>query len=224
MPLDLHDTVAEIVAAHPECARVFQAHRIDFCCQGAVPLGETCRARGLRPEDVLAELEAALRRGGAEAPGLRALSTPALIEHLVSTHHAYLRQTLPWVAQMAAKVARVHGARDPRLEELDATVRDLGWLLLRHLDDEEQATFPALLTRSGAEVQPLLEAMRAEHLAVGGILEKIRGLTDDLTPPVWACATYRTLLAELEHLEGDTLRHVHTENHVLAARAQGSPA
>jgi regulator of cell morphogenesis and NO signaling len=37
-------------------------------------------------------------------------------------------------------------------------------------------------------------------------------------PPEWACTSYRTLLSELAALEGDVLRHVHLENHVLMPR------
>ena len=36
--------------------------------------------------------------------------------------------------------------------------------------------------------------------------------------PEWGCSSYRVLMSELEALEGDVLRHVHLENHVLMPR------
>ena len=49
-------------------------------------------------------------------------------------------------------------------------------------------------------------------------LNTLAELTDDFQAPEWACGSYRTLFAELRHLHGDILRHVHLENHVLAPR------
>lgn len=46
----------------------------------------------------------------------------------------------------------------------------------------------------------------------------MRDAAEDYLIPDWACTSYRTLFAELERLEGDVLRHVHLENHVLMPR------
>jgi regulator of cell morphogenesis and NO signaling len=53
---------------------------------------------------------------------------------------------------------------------------------------------------------------------VGDLLGTIRKLTAGFTIPEWGCNTYRVLMAELEALEADILRHVHLETHVLAPR------
>ena len=222
--LDLETTVARAVLDHSECAPVFQRHRIDYCCQGQRSIASACADRGVDAGAVLAELERAIaeRRGDA-GPDAANLSTDALIDHVVGTHHVYLRRALPFVGALAAKVARVHGDRDPRLVLLGAAVRDLVDGLLPHLDDEEASLFPAL--RAGRPGDPAivrqLAAMEEEHLAVGGQLGAIRGITGDFALPAWACTSYRTLFAELEQLEADTLRHVHLENHGLAPRFVG---
>ena len=49
-------------------------------------------------------------------------------------------------------------------------------------------------------------------------LSVMRSIADDYVAPEWACNSYRTLMTELAHLEADTLRHVHVENHVLLPR------
>lgn len=219
--LDPEATVARIVLDHPECAPVFSRHRIDFCCHGDVPLGAACEARSLELDAVQAELGSAIAaRRGEPAEDPRALGTPALIALIISRHHEYLRRTLPFVVELSAKVARVHGEHDPRLRELDTVVRSLAAALLPHLDTEEQSLFPRLMMKPAdqAAIARELGSMHEDHLAVGRMLGRIRDAGDGFTVPEWGCNSYRTLFAELEHLEADILRHVHLENHVLMPR------
>jgi regulator of cell morphogenesis and NO signaling len=219
--LDPQQTVARIVLDHSECAPVFQRHRIDFCCRGEMTLDAACRERQLDPRAVGDELARAIaeRKGEAEDEP-RAMTTPALVAHIIARHHAYLRKALPFVGPLAAKVARVHGDHDPLLRELDRAVAALVEALPPHLDAEEETLFPALMTkdRDAALVARELASMHEDHLAVGRLLERARTAARNYSVPEWACNSYRTLFTELEHLEGDTLRHVHLENHVLMPR------
>jgi len=222
--IDSTQTVAQLVLDHSALAPVFQRHRIDFCCKGEMTLRDACEQRGVDEAIVRADLERALaERSGTEPTDPRTLATPALAAHIVSTHHAYLRRALPFARTLAAKVGKVHGEKDPRLEELADVVAELEDQLVPHLDDEEQVLFPALSSREPDKglIDRELSAMREEHLAVGKLLERMRELTDAFTSPTWACNSYRTLMGELEHIEGDTLTHVHVENHVLMPRFQG---
>ncbi len=224
MPLTVNQPVAEIVLDHPECAQVLQQHRIDFCCAGEARLAEACAAKGVDPAALLAALEGAVRarRDAAAERDFRAMSVGEVVDHIVARHHAYLRRTLPWLTGLAAKVARVHGEHNPKLVELERAFASLCDTLEPHLDEEEADLFPSLLAgapRAGLAAQ--LDAMKAEHRTVGAALEQLRALADDYRAPEWACGSYRTLFAELERLEADTLRHVHLENHVLAPRFRG---
>lgn len=223
MSLSAETTVAEVVTEHPECASVFQSHRIDFCCKGELSVEEACRRRGLDTRAVLAELERSVAsRGVRSGEELRETSVAELIEIIVERHHGYLRQALPFLLTLSAKVARVHGDSDPRLVELDTTVRALEAELMPHLDQEEAQLFPALLANeTGRSLDALLEATRTDHVWIGEQLARIRELTEEYALPGWACRSYRTLFAELEALETDVLRHVHLENHVLFPRFRG---
>jgi regulator of cell morphogenesis and NO signaling len=219
--LDPTMTVARAVLDHSETAPVFQRHRIDYCCQGGRSIHAAAEARGVDLAALVAELELAIasRRGDA-GPEPATMSTPALVDYIVVTHHAYLRDTLPFVTSLAAKVARVHGERDPRLREVDATVTTLATTLGPHLDDEERELFPALLAADAdlGQIRGQLASMHAEHEVVGELLARLRDTTEDFRLPTWACTSYRALFAELAQLEGDILRHVHLENHVLMPR------
>jgi regulator of cell morphogenesis and NO signaling len=223
--LDPRQTVASLVLDHPECASVFQRHRIDYCCRGDMAIATACEKLALSTDVVLSELRGAIdnRDPIGAATDVRALSMPALVAHIVQRHHAYLRTALPFVNGLAEKVARVHGDRDVRLSDVAAMVRQLSDLLLPHLDDEENVLFPRLLATPVdlAVARRELIDMRDEHLAVGALLERIRRATDDFLRPEWACNSYRTLLAELENLETDVLVHVHLENHELMPRFMG---
>ena len=220
MTLDPAATLAAIVAAHPSTARVFQRRGLDFCCHGEVPLREACAEQGLDAAAVLAEAEAAAERRDASEVDARGLSTAALVARIVDRHHGYLRAALPALVPLAAKVARVHGAHEPSLVPLAAAVEALGAMLGPHLDDEEQKLFPALLGREpDLEVaRRELAAMHDDHRAVGAKLGELRALSGGFSAPEWGCASYRALMCGLEELEGDILRHVHLENHVLLPR------
>lgn len=223
--IDPSKTVAGVVLDHSECAAVFHRHRIDFCCRGNLSVREACTRAGLDEAAVMNELELAIAGRDAEAGGEPSrLPTGALVDHIVRKHHVYLRDALPFVQGLAAKVSRVHGERDPRLRELDGLVRQLASALLPHLDEEERTLFPLLTegTSDAARVARELSAMHEDHLAVGALLERIRDVTEDYRVPEWACTSYRTLLSELADLERDVLVHVHLENHVLMPRFAAS--
>jgi regulator of cell morphogenesis and NO signaling len=219
--VDHNATVAGIVTNHAVAARVFQRHGIDYCCHGNVTVPEACVEKRLDPVAVFAELEAAIA-GSGDRPGddPRALSTAALIARIIDQHHGYLRRALPYIAPIMVKVATVHGPRDTNLQQLHDAFRDLADSLGPHLDEEEEVLFPALMRRhpDALLVKEELERMHQDHLAVGDLLARIRTLSDGFTTPEWGCNTYRVLMAELDALEADILRHVHLENHVLAPR------
>lgn len=213
-------SVAQIALDYPSCAQVFHAHRIDFCCRGGLTVQEACAGKGLDAQRIFAELDAAVLSRTAPSDDPRGLPTPLLIDHIVARHHSYLRRSLPFVEQLARKVARVHGDHNPKLPELATLVSELWQTLEPHLDEEEQAIFPALAAED-PDVKRIASELRAvhdDHLRVGEVLTCIRTLADDYVAPDWACGSYRALMNELRTIELDTLRHVHLENHVLMPR------
>ncbi len=219
--LDPRQTVANLVLSHSECAPVFSRHKIDYCCRGNTSLADACASRGIDVDGLIHELDSAIHdRRGPRAADRRTMPTEALVDHIVTSHHHYLRKTLPYLTSLAAKVGRVHGEHAPKLRALAATVRAIDDVITPHLDFEERELFPAMLAASPdrARIGRMLETMGGEHLELGGLLEKMREETDDFTIPEWACTSYRTLFAELENLEADVHEHVLLENNVLAPR------
>jgi regulator of cell morphogenesis and NO signaling len=210
-------TVAQIVLDDPTSARVLQRHRIDYCCAGSQTLEAACAARGLSVDAVRADLDEAKRDRAAGPPmDPRSMSTRALLALIVGKHHGFLRQELPALTPLAAKVARVHGTREPKLPFLAEAVEELDDTLTLHLDQEEQVLFPGLA--DGLDVQFELDQMRDEHRFVAEILDRIHEMSDGFTAPAWACLSYRALTSRLSVLDADIRQHVHLENHVLAPR------
>lgn len=218
--INAQETVARIVLDHSECASVFQKHRIDFCCKGDMSLEAAAKERKVEPAALIGELERAIAHRQGKEKDPRELSTAELIEYIVSRHHEYLRNALPLVQSLATKVARVHGDHNPKLRELEPIVREIAVALMPHIDCEEGILFPAMQKAKpdAGLIERELRSMHEEHLAVGKLLEAARTAADDFSIPEWACNSYRTLFSELEQMEGDVLRHVHLENHVLMPR------
>jgi len=227
LTLDPQTTVGQLVREHPARSRVFEQHKIDYCCGGKVPLAEACEKRGVDAEQILAELrqtdEAANPLVDADAMGLTELA-----DHIEQTHHAYLREELPRLDFMTRKVAAVHGDGEPRLHEIREVFVAFKEELTSHMMKEEQVLFPMIrrIERADGPVEfhcgslaNPIRMMEHEHDQAGDALAKFRDLTDDFTPPDWACNTFRAMYAAFADLEPNMHQHVHKENNVLFPKA-----
>ncbi len=222
-------TIGEIVAARPALARVFERLGIDYCCGGKQLLSQACTRHGLDLSTTLALLEAAGGAAQAGAPAVDAagMTLTQLADHIEQTHHSYVKNELPRLEEMADRVARKHGGRDPRLAEVHATVCQLRDEMFSHMHKEEKILFPLVRAlESGSPVDfhcgsianPIRQ-MEAEHESAGEATARLRKLTDGFTPAIDACNTHRALLAGLAEFETDLHVHVHKENSILFPRA-----
>jgi len=224
--MNAEQTVGELLNERPSRSRVFAQHGIDYCCGGGKSLAAACASKGLAVEQLIAELEAAEAPKPGE-PNYAELSLTELTQHLVSTHHAYLRAELPRLREMVHKVARVHVERDARLPQLVPVFDALYADLMPHMDKEEMILFPAICDmEAGREkgncfghISGPISVMESDHDQVGQLLVRIRALCNDYVPHPEACNTWRAMLDGLQELEADTHQHVHLENNLLHKRA-----
>jgi regulator of cell morphogenesis and NO signaling len=222
-------TIAELVLERPARSRTFESLGIDYCCGGKKTLEAVCVKKKLDPQDVVALLVAG-DAAAADTPGLdyTALSLTDLIADIVAQHHDYLREELPRLEAMLTKVTRVHGDSEPRLAPMLAAFLGFAQELGTHMMKEERILFPAIARMEatgsaagncfGSVAQPIAQ-MEAEHDDAGDALALLRELSDDFTPPEWACNTYRAMLDGLHELEQNMHLHVHKENNVLFPKA-----
>jgi regulator of cell morphogenesis and NO signaling len=224
--------VADLAREYPASIRVFQRHRIDFCCGGRKSVAEAAARAGVDTAGLVVELEDALAAPGAGNTWLCALpaSLTDLGKLIVGRYHVALRGELPRLVAMANRVEQVHGAEMPQiLPPLAATVRALAAELATHMEQEEEVVFPAIERlerasrshRAGApgDLSALVAAREDEHAAAGEHLRTLRRLSSDFTPPEWACNTFRGLYHGLSELERELHEHIHLENNVLFPRA-----
>ncbi|MGB6220297.1 iron-sulfur cluster repair di-iron protein [Haloferula sp.] len=221
----LERTVGEIVAERPSQSRVFQSFGIDFCCQGGRTLRAACEKKGIDPAAVVDQLEAELR--DKPAPEVNPADFPPveLVDHIVETHHRFLRDELPRIHAMAQRVAQVHGPHTPSLVTVLEVFEPMMIELAHHMMKEEDVLFPAIKTMAsggsaGIPLDGAIATMLEEHDEAGAALAKMRELTNGFTPPAKACNTYRALFAGLAELEEDLHRHIHLENSVLFPAAR----
>ena len=226
-------TVGEIVRSRPARARIFETLGIDYCCGGKRSLAEACRAKNLETATVVAMLSALDAEAPADnSPDADALSLSALCDHIEQVHHEYLREELPRLDFMTRKVAAVHGDHEPRLREIRQVFETFNAAMTSHTQEEEAQRFPAIRRLESANGDKAAHAaalkneigkLEAEHENAGAALARFKQLTDDYSPPEWACNTFRALYDGLEKLEKQTHRHVHQENNVLFPRALSLP-
>ena len=183
--------IGDLVAARPGLARLFEELRIDYCCGGKQTLAVASERRGLLVTTVIAMLEAAsaaLAAGPADVDAT-AMTLTDLADHIERTHHAYLKDELPRLAEMAGRVAYKHGHRDPRLQEIGTTVLELAQEMFSHMEKEERILFPLVRQidagrRGGfaGSIADPIRQMEAEHDEAGRATERLRELTDGFTP------------------------------------------
>jgi regulator of cell morphogenesis and NO signaling len=232
LPADLARThVAQLARERPGTIRVFQRHRIDFCCGGKRTVAEAAERAGVELARLVDELRPALAGAQRADAWLEQLpdSLADLGKLIVGRYHVALRGELPRLVAMANRVETVHGAELPdALPPLAAEVRALAAELARHMRDEEELLFPAIerVERSAAsgaraqeaDLETLIAAREDEHVEAGAHLARMRELTAGFVPPEWACNTFRGLYFGLEELERELHEHIHLENNVLFPR------
>lgn len=239
--IDLSTPVGEIVARCPGTSRIFDRAGVDFCCGGKRSLAEACRLGGLTADHLLAELEAELA-AVVDEPDLSLVDAPlqALGRYIVERFHVPLREELPRLGRMAARVLEVHGAAHPEVVPALARLY-VGFrvALEEHMAKEEDTLFPAIdrleelegfellaearRSDAGSLAAPrlcdLIRSLEAEHDEAGAALSRMHALTGGFAPPAGACNTFRALYDGLACLEKEMHLHVHLENSVLFPRA-----
>lgn len=227
--------VRDIAVELPIAIPALEHFAIDYCCGGKHTLVEACTKRDLNVASVIEELER-LERQNLNSPETqwKQASLKDLTDYIVRKHHAFTRDQLGLVRDLAAKVERRHGAKHPEIFQVSEALAAISAELEHHLFCEENILFPyiAQLGTDGqpalppvfASVQQPVTRMMMDHDHTGDELRLLREITNDYLLPEDACTTYRALYHALEDLERDLHRHIHLENNMLFPRALGQAA
>lgn len=232
MSMATTETLADVGATSLSALRTLERYGLDYCCGGKQPFDAACRAKGLQPEAVMLEIEQA-QGAGASDRDWQTAPLDELANHIIATHHEYLKLELPALGKRMDKVLVVHGSKDQQtLSRMAAVLGSLRAELELHLHKEETILFPFLEQYGRAETagKPLppvpfgtianpIGVMEREHEGAGAALVELRQLTSDYAYPAYACSTVRALYDGLKALEADLHVHIHLENNILFPRA-----
>ena len=235
MNLNATRTVRELAIEIPNAARTFDKLGIDYCCGGSKSMSDACVHAKVPVENVLKALEQAGNLGPApEAgqPDFSAGTLGSLIEHIVTTHHTYVKQEIPRLQQLLKKVVAVHGKTHPELSRIQQAFEGMSSELTSHMMKEEHILFPHIValenavSRGRPKPRPVcgtvsnpVHMMELEHESAGAALKEMSAVSSNYTPPEEACFSYKTLYSALKEFESDLHQHVHLENNILFPRA-----
>lgn len=224
--------VKEIVLSNPAATRVLEDAGVDYCCGGNKSLQDACLHANVSAEEILKRLRENSGQVKAEDTNWVCAALAALTRHIRETHHRYVRESIPRVQALAAKVKTKHGAKHAELAEIESLFTRAAQEMIRHMQKEEQVLFPyidamekAALGQGTVEppffrtVKNPVHTMMQEHDAAGELVEQIRKASSGYAPPSDACPSFQALYRELQQFETDLHRHVHLENNILFPRA-----
>lgn len=225
-PFDHTSLVKDIVNEFPKAADIFKRNRIDFCCGGNIPLETAAEGSKKNVNDLLEELSTVYANHNLhDAPEVwTETSSPEIIKHIQERYHRPLEEELTNLSPYVTKVSKVHGAGHPELLRVYELFYELKKELLEHTGKEDATIFPMLEkldepnVENKEEMIAYITELEKEHDHAGSILKELREITEDFTPPIDACGTYRLVYKRLEMLESETFMHVHLENNILFPR------
>lgn len=221
-------TIGEIVANDYRKAQVFKKFGIDFCCGGKKTVSEVCNKKGIDIAEVQQQLASMDAEQGNPSQNYQTWELDFLSDYIVSTHHKYVKDTLPFLSEISAKVARVHGGSHPEVVAAANLFAGVAADLSAHLQKEEKILFPyikqlvaskrenaALPPAPFGEVSNPIHMMESEHEHAGEDLSEIRAVTNNFAVPDDACTSYRILYKMFQEFENDLHQHIHLENNIL---------
>ncbi|HYL82628.1 MAG TPA: iron-sulfur cluster repair di-iron protein [Candidatus Angelobacter sp.] len=231
MSFTANTRVKEIAVANPGAKKVLDEAGLDYCCGGERPLHDACMHAGVSAEEILKRLQENSTQVAPEEANWTTAVLQELTHHIVTKHHGYVRESIPRVRALLAKVKGQHGANHPELAAIEERFFDLGEEMYGHMQKEEQILFPyieALERATNEKRRPEppffgtarnpIHMMMQEHDSAGVLLAEMRKLSSGYQVPKEACESYRELYRSLEEFEKDMHTHVHLENNILFPR------
>ena len=224
--------VNEIALSNPGARRVLEDAGVDYCCGGGKSLQDACLHAGVTADEILTRLRQNSELAGPADAEWTSASLADLTRHIRERHHQYVRDSIPRVRALLAKIREKHGEKHREIEEIEKLFGDVAREMTAHMQKEEQILFPYIdtLERSSngnGSVEPPffqtvrnpIHAMMKEHDSAGDLVKRIRKASNEYKAPVDACTSYQATYQELRQFEEDLHLHVHLENNILFPRA-----
>ena len=144
--IDKTMTVGDFVVRFPQLRQTLEELGIDYCCGGKKPMASAVKSAGQSWSAVEAALEQALAQNTeSDITDWSRERLSGLVDHIVETHHAFMKQQLPRLDGLLEKVQKAHGSlHGDMLSQLRRAYDAIRSELEAHLMKEEQILFPLI--------------------------------------------------------------------------------
>ena len=215
----IDQSLGQLARRIPGATRLFDAHRLDFCCGGNKTLRAAAEAVGVDTAPIVKELQLLEARADTHGePDWQNAPAPELVQHILARYHAVHREQLPELIRLARKVEQVHGGRTDCPHGLAEHLSAMAQELESHMRKEEDVLFPIIVRGQGPRAGAPINVMRMEHDEHGVALRALEDMTNGICAPAGACTTWRALYTGLRTFREDLMAHIHTENNILFER------
>ncbi|BBU98077.1 iron-sulfur cluster repair protein YtfE [Providencia rettgeri] len=210
-------TLGQLALSIPRASSLFRQYNMDYCCGGKQTLSRS--AEKLKLDIDLLESQLAKLATETLEQDWRKAPLSEIIDFIIVRYHDRHREQLPELILQAQKVEHVHVNKPSVPKGLSKYLEALLEELTSHMMKEERVLFPMIKNGMGRNAAGPISVMEQEHDDAGDILEAIKGITNNVTPPPEACTTWRVLYNGINELIDDLMNHINLENNLLFPRA-----
>lgn len=224
--------IKDIVTKNFYAAQLFEEYGIDYCCNGNRLLNEVLKEKKLDETEIQLQLKKLETTGERGSINYSELELDNLAQHIVNTHHSYVKAAIPQITEHIKKIINAHGDKYAYLSELRDAFDFIAGDLINHMMKEERVLFPLIHYLSETKkfnerpktwgygtIKNPIRMMETEHADAGDVLGKMRKLTNNYSLPKDACTTFKVTYEELKKFELDLHKHIHLENNILFPKA-----
>src|SRR5262249_54733668 len=101
--------VKEIALSNPDARQVLEDAGLDYCCGGGKSLHEACLTANVDESEILTKLRQNAKRVAPHQSQWTSAPLAELTNHIRTRHHQYVRDSIPRIRALLAKIREKHG-------------------------------------------------------------------------------------------------------------------
>src|SRR5262245_40406742 len=133
MNLNSETTVKEIALSSTGARHILEDAGIDYCCGGQQSLQEACLTSRVSEAEILRQLRQNSERAMLSESGWISAPLAELTKHIRERHHQYVRDAIPRLRELLAKIREKHGSSHSELAEIERLFSNVAREMLMHM-------------------------------------------------------------------------------------------
>lgn len=224
MKIYKEQSLGDIVTNYPSTVKIMNKYKFDYCCGGDQTLEDTVRITQLDINIILNELNITAKSANKrDNQKWSEKSLSEVIDYILDNHHTFMKEALVELNELVLKILKVHyHTNGDTLIIVHKLFGELKTELEAHLIKEEENLFPLIKkyektneNDDKANILQIIKNTEYEHDVAGDLFKELEEITNDFTPPIDACYSFKRTYELLDLLEKDTFNHIHMENSIL---------